>query len=99
MHVRIYRPSRNAMQSGRALLGRWVLEYELATARRPEPMMGWVASGDTNNQVQMDFPTREAAMEFAHKKGWLMDVEDDHPRKVEPKNYASNFVWRRSDQK
>lgn len=94
MQVRIYRPAKNAMQSGRALLDHWVLEYELETPRRPEPLMGWVSSGDTNNQVQLHFPTREAAMEFAHKKGWTMDVEDEHPRKVEPRNYASYIVYR-----
>jgi hypothetical protein len=94
MNVRIYRPSKNAMQSGRALLDHWVLEYELATARRPEPLMGWVSSGDTNNQVQLQFPTREAAMDFANKKGWQIDIEDEHPRNVVPRNYASNFTWR-----
>lgn len=99
MEVRIYRPTKNAMQSGRALLDHWVLEYELETPRRPEPLMGWVSSGDTNNQVQLHFPTREAAMEFAHKKGWQMDVEDEHPRKVVPRNYASYITYRETGTK
>jgi hypothetical protein len=94
MHnVRIYRPSKNTMQSGRALLGHWVLEYELETARRPDPLMGWISSGDTDNQVQLQFPTEESAIEFARKKGWITDVEAEHDRIVEPRNYATYYTW------
>lgn len=94
MEVRIYRPSKNAMQSGRALTDHWVLEYELETPRAPEPLMGWTASGDTDNQVQIQFPSRAAALEFAKQNGWTADVEDAQPRKVVPRNYASYFAWR-----
>ncbi|MCK6623508.1 MAG: ETC complex I subunit, partial [Calditrichia bacterium] len=40
MTVRIYRPAKTAMQSGRGLTHDWVLEFEPG-ARRPEPLMGW----------------------------------------------------------
>lgn len=94
MNVRIYRPSKNTMQSGRALLGHWVLEYELSTARRPDPLMGWVSSADTDNQVQLQFPSREAAMDFARARGWNADVEEAQQRKVMPRNYATYYTWR-----
>ena len=93
-NVRIYRPSKNAMQSGRALTDHWVLEYELETARRPEPLMGWTASGDTDNQIQLQFPTRDAAVDFSRKNGWTMDIEDEQPRKIVPRNYATYYTWR-----
>ncbi|MEC8564315.1 MAG: NADH dehydrogenase ubiquinone Fe-S protein 4, partial [Pseudomonadota bacterium] len=44
MRARIYRPTKTAMQSGRSKAKNWVLEYEQAGARRPEPLMGWVAA-------------------------------------------------------
>ena len=47
MRARIYRPPKTAMQSGRSKAKNWVLEYEPAGARRPEPLMGWVAAADT----------------------------------------------------
>jgi len=94
MQVRIYRPAKNTMQSGRALTGHWVLEYELETPRRPEPLMGWVASGDTDNQVQLQFPTRDDAVAFARKNGWQMDIEDENARKVMPRNYATYYTYR-----
>ncbi len=90
-HVRIYRPSKNAMQSGRAKAQSWVLEYELASPRRPEPLMGWASAGDTLNQVRLSFPTKEEAAAFAERKGLTYEIESEHDRRVRPRNYADNF--------
>ena len=67
MRARIYRPSRNTMQSGRGNLRHWLLEYELETPRRPEPLMGWVSSGDTLNQVRLRFASEEEAVAYAKR--------------------------------
>jgi hypothetical protein len=91
MQARIYRRSKTAMQSGRGKTHSWVLEYEPATPRRPEPLMGWVASGDTLNQVQLTFPTKEEAITFAERKGIAYSVLPEHERRVVPRNYADNF--------
>lgn len=91
MNVRIYRPSRTSMQSGRAKVGRWMLEYEIETPRRPEPLMGWISSGDTLNQVQLQFDTKEEAVAFAERKGWRYTVFEPHERRILPRNYADNF--------
>jgi hypothetical protein len=37
IHCRIYQPPKSSMQSGRAKTHSWMLEYEIETARRPEP--------------------------------------------------------------
>ena len=47
MLARIYRPAKNAMQSGPALGKDWVLEFEPTDARRQDPLMGWTTSTDT----------------------------------------------------
>ncbi len=91
MKVRIYQPAKTAMQSGRAKVGRWVLEYEIETPRRPEPLMGWISSGDTLNQVRLSFDTRDDAVAFARRKGFEYTVQDAAPRRVRPRNYADNF--------
>ncbi|GAB5388016.1 MAG: ETC complex I subunit [Alphaproteobacteria bacterium] len=93
--VRIYRPSKNTMQSGRANRGTWILEYETETARTPEALMGWVSSGDTLNQVRMKFPTCEDAEKFAKEKGWTAQVIPDRERKIRPQNYGQNFAHNR----
>jgi hypothetical protein len=41
MAARIYQIPRNAMQSGRALTDKWVLEFEPAEPRKPDPLTGW----------------------------------------------------------
>ena len=89
--ARIYQPPRNTMQSGRANTHHWVLEYEAATARTPEPLMGWTSSGDTLNQVRLSFPSSDDAIRFAEAKGLPFDVEPPHARKIKPRNYADNF--------
>lgn len=89
--VRIYRPSKTAMQSGRGRIKEWVLEFEPATPRRPEPIMGWASSGDTLNQIRLYFDTKEDAIAYAQREGLMYTVMPDHRRRVKPRNYADNF--------
>lgn len=91
MRVRIYQPSKTATQSGRAMTRKWVLEYEIETPRRPDPLMGWISSGDTLNQVRLHFDSKEEAIAFAKRKGWDYTVAPEHPRYIRPRNYADNF--------
>jgi hypothetical protein len=93
MKVRIYRPARNAMQSGRANTQEWVLEYETVSPRQPEALMGWSSSQDTLNQVKMRFPTQQEAVDFAVKNGWDYAVAQPHERRVVPRNYVDNFKY------
>lgn len=89
--VRIYQPSRNAMQSGRGKTRQWLLEAEIETARTPEPLMGWVSSGDTLNQIRLKFATKEEALAFAARKGWEASVAEPAERRIAPRNYADAF--------
>jgi hypothetical protein len=94
MDVRIYKPSKNAMQSGRAKAeGYWMLEYETETPRKPDPLMGWNSCGDTLNQVRLYFSSAEEAVAFAQKKGWGYSVQIPHERRVRPRNYVDNFKY------
>lgn len=93
MEVRIYRPAKSAMQSGRAKAEDWILEYELKTARKPEQLMGWSSSGDTLNQVKLAFPTEAEAVAYATKMGWGYTVTPEAIRKVKPRNYVDNFKY------
>ena len=93
MNVRIYRPSKNTMQSGLAKTKEWILEYEPSTRRGPEPLMGWTASGDTENQVRLRFPTQEQAIAYAQEKGRTFTLAPAHERIVKPRNYVDNFRY------
>ncbi len=93
--ARIYRPSKTAMQSGRAETRRWVLEYAPATPREPDPLMGWSSARDTLNQVRLRFETLEEAVAFAERKGLDSPVVDPQTRLPKAKSYADNFRYDR----
>ena len=93
--ARIFRPAKTAMQSGRALTKEWVLEYEPATPRAPDPLMGWSSARDTLNQVRLRFETLDEAKQFAAKHGIDYSVEAPQERRFKPKSYADNFKYER----
>ena len=93
--ARILRPAKTAMQSGTALTRKWVLEYEPATPRQPDPLMGWSSARDTLNQVRLRFETLEEAVAFAERKGLDFTVVEPQARHPKPKSYADNFRYDR----
>jgi len=93
IQCRIFLPPKNAMQSGRGRNHRWVLEYEIETPRRPEPLMGWTSSDDTLNQVRLSFTSKEDAIAFAEREGLGYTVETPKPHRVRPRTYADNFRY------
>lgn len=97
MLARIYQPPKNAMQSGKALTKVWRLEFEPARALRPEALMGWISSADTNGQVRMDFDTKDAAIAFARENGIPHQVIEAPETKRQIKSYSDNFAFRRRE--
>lgn len=91
MLARIYRPAKSAMQSGMAKTTVWVLEFEPASARRPEPLMGWTSSTDMDGQVRLHFDTREQAVAYAQDHGIPFQVIEPKERSKIIKAYADNF--------
>ena len=97
MTARIFKPAKNAMQSGRAKTREWQLDYEPEQARMVEPLMGWTSSTDMKQQLTLHFETKEDAVAYCDCKGIAYQV-------IEPKNsayrqvaYADNFAFRRGE--
>lgn len=91
MSARIYQRPKNAMQSGKALLDQWVLEFDPAEAKQPDPLMGWAGSGDTQQQVTLKFPSKDAAQAYAAKHGIPARVHATPRRSLKIQAYADNF--------
>lgn len=91
MAARIYQTPKNAMQSGRALTNRWVLEFEPAEAKLADPLMGWAGSGDTREQVKLYFADADAAKAYAERQGIGYHVVAAPERKLKLQAYADNF--------
>ncbi len=90
--ARIFRPSRGATQSGLGKTKAWVLEYERASARSIEPLMGWTSSSDMNAQVRLSFETKEEAIAFAEKRGIAYRVDEPNPTAARRGlSYSDNF--------
>lgn len=92
MAARIYQLSKNAMQSGKARAGLWVLEFESGTRRRADPLMGWSGGADTQTQVKLTFPTLAAAQAYAEREGVAgVHVVPAAGTKLKLQSYADNF--------
>ena len=95
--ARIYRQPKTAMQSGTAGTQEWVLDFEPASPRRADPLMGWIGSDDTQTQVRLRFETREAAVGYAERAGLAFATELARTHVQKPKAYADNFKFGRSE--
>ena len=94
--VRIYRPTKTAMQSGRAKTNEWLLEFAPGAREEADPLMGWAGSGDTLNQVRLFFATKDEAIAFAEREGHIYTVVEERSAKApKPKSYSDNFKFDR----
>lgn len=93
--VRIYRPAKTAMQSGRSPR-KWVVEYEPSDRKTPDALMGWNGSRDTLSQLKLKFDTQEDAIAYAKREGLEYVIVPEAPVKAsKPKSYADNFAFGR----
>jgi hypothetical protein len=89
--ARISELDRRTTQSGKANSGKWLVEWERREAQRPDPLTGWNGSGDTNTQVRLTFPTKEAAIAYCEKHGLQYHVVPAPPVRMKIQAYADNF--------
>ncbi|EQA96506.1 hypothetical protein FHS51_000613 [Sphingobium wenxiniae] len=91
MTARIYQIQKNALQSGKALTRKWVLEYAPAEAKTPDPLTGWAGSGDMKQQLTLTFPSEDAARAYAEREGIAYTVIPSAPKALKIQAYADNF--------
>jgi len=89
--ARISELERKTTQSGKAYAGLWLLEFERQQALRPDPLTGWNGSGDTNPQVRLTFPSKDAAIAYCEKHGLDFHVVPAPPIRMKIQAYADNF--------
>ena len=81
--ARLRQVARDPNQSADPRRG-WVLEFEPKAKPWIEPLMGWTASADVDQQVRLTFPTKESALRYALRHGLSLDIEAGHPRALVP---------------
>ncbi|MEJ8573781.1 ETC complex I subunit [Microbaculum marinum] len=98
MPARIFKPAKTAMQSGTAKTHEWRLEFEQEVPRSLEPLMGYTSSADMKQQLRLNFPSKEAAIEYAERNGIPYTVFEPHEPKRRTLAYADNFRYNRLGQ-
>jgi hypothetical protein len=97
MRARIFEPAKSAMQSGKALTKRWLLEFEPEKPLEIDPLMGWTSSSDMRRQVQLSFDTSDEAVAYCKAHGISYQVFEAHKPLARPKSYADNFRFDRKE--
>lgn len=89
--AQLFQRPKSAMQSGKRNVGRWVLRFDSDAAQRPDPLTGWPGGSPTQTQVQLEFPSREAAEAYAAANGLTVEAIPLGPRTLKIQAYADNF--------
>ncbi|EFO24911.1 NADH-ubiquinone oxidoreductase 18 kDa subunit [Loa loa] len=92
--VRVYRPAREATQSGWACTKTWKIELD-NRERWENPLIGWSSTGDplSNISMTMDFASKEDAIRYCETNNLNYEVVEPNERIIKPKSYADNFSW------
>ena len=91
MTIKIYKPTKSSMQSGLGKNDKWVLEFETKDPTK-NPLMGWESSNDTLSELDLEFSTKELALEYAKKNKIDVEIKEPKRRKIIKKSYADNFL-------
>jgi hypothetical protein len=97
MLAKIYRPAKTAMQSGKAGLNEWVLEFTPEDRRPTDPLMGWTGSLNPSEQVRLTFETQEQAVAYARARNIPHRVITPNERKITSRSYSENFAFGRRE--
>ena len=84
-------PNKSPMQSGQGKSYKWILEFE-TNDPTTNPLMGWESSDDTLSELNLEFSSKELALEYAKRNKIDYDLIEPKKRKTVKKSYADNFL-------
>ena len=79
------------MQSGLGKTVKWLLQFETKDPTT-NPLMGWESSNDTLSELDLEFSSKELALEYAKKNKIEIEIIEPKKRKIVKKSYADNFL-------
>ena len=89
--AKIYIPNKSAMQSGFGKTDKWIIEF-ITEDPGKNPLMGWESSSDTYSELNLEFKSKDLAIDYAKKNNILFEVIEPQKRKITKKSYADNFI-------
>ncbi|KAM9955703.1 hypothetical protein ACTFIW_002343 [Dictyostelium discoideum] len=91
--VNIYRPSRNTMQTGTLRTKKWVIELPF-NPKWNDRLMGWWASKDTLNQLNLRFNSETDAVAYCKEIGLNYNIVEEDVTLRKKKKYGHRFRYR-----
>ena len=79
------------MQSGKGKSVKWTMEFEIQDPT-VNPLMGWQSSSDTFSELNLEFSSKELAINYAKKNRFIYEIIEPKKRKIVKKSYADNFL-------
>ncbi len=79
------------MQSGMKKFDKWTIEFVTDDPGK-NPLMGWESSSDTYSELNLEFKSKDLAIEYAKKNNIEFEVIESKERKIIKKSYADNFT-------
>ena len=89
--AKIFKPTKSAMQSGTKKYDKWILEF-ITKDNDINPLMGWESSSDTLSEINLEFNSKDDAVNYAKKNSINFEVIEPKVRKVVKKSYSDNFT-------
>ena len=71
--AKIYKPSKTAMQSGLKKFDKWLLEF-IVEKPTINPLIGWESSKDTYSELNLEFSSKELAIDYAKKNKIIYEL-------------------------
>ena len=79
------------MQSGPGKTDKWIIKFDTENAG-VNPLMGWETSTNTLSELNLEFSTKELAIDYAKKNKIIFEVIEPQKRKTVKKSYSDNFL-------
>ena len=79
------------MQSGRAKTKKWLLKFKDIKSGI-NPLMGWESSTNTLSEINLEFSSKDEAVNYAKKNNIIYELIESKDRKIIKKSYADNFI-------
>ena len=79
------------MQSGLGKSNKWLIKFETEDTGI-NPLMGWETNSNTLSELNLEFSSKEFAIEYAKKNKIDCEIIEPQKRKIVKKSYANNFL-------
>ena len=79
------------MQSGLGKSDKWLIKFETENTGI-NPLMGWETSSNMLSELNLEFSSKELAIEYAKKNKIDFEIIEPQKRKTVKKSYADNFL-------